>query len=365
MTVDITPTIETMDLDLIRQAEEHHALLRYIAAAEKLKGVSDESLLIPLHHRIMEIANHAAAIKKDLLLDYPEQEGWKKQTEKHRRRDVMIHYKMDQEANEFHIRIDSPIESSLLNPLLSVFNESELYSKWMPRYRRPFKLGMSESNKLAELGRGHQLIQVKFDLPPMLNNLESFAHVCAVDSIEEDKSIVICIKSMDTGQHTFAATTATPPLDVPPPAKGYSRMDLHAGILVRPCPAHHPALRRSQHPYPTDQALLLVSVVKTERMGGAQHHLSSSSKLVAFMVRTVLATQWMALLQVAQDIRDGRRNEHLEAIRQKQDLYSWTSKRVQAMYEEEDEDDGDDGDDNDDDEADDEADEKEETTDTE
>jgi len=74
-------TIENMDRELIRQADEHHAIERYIAAAKCLKGVSDDSLLTPLHRRIIEIAEHAAEIKHNLFQDHPENEGWKKQSE--------------------------------------------------------------------------------------------------------------------------------------------------------------------------------------------------------------------------------------------------------------------------------------------
>lgn len=315
-------TIEAMDRELIRQAEEYHAHHRYLAAAERLKGVSDESLLTPLHRHIMEIAEHAAALKHNLFQDHPEQEGWKKQTEKHGYRDVVIYYKVDSGSNQIVCRIDSPIESSLLNPFLSVLNESELYYTWMPRYTVPVKVGMSESNKLAEFGRGHQVVQVKIDMPPLFNNRECIQHACAVDSIEEDKSIVVSVKSLDTGKHYG--------IEIPPTEKGYTRVDFKAGVVVRPCPSDHPSLAKSKHEYPADEQLLIVSV--QEKIDA--HVAGVPMKLINFFTRTVIAAQWISLLKVAEGVRDGKRKEHQEAIKQKTELYSWVSERTKVMFEE-------------------------------
>ena len=314
--------MEAMDRELIRQAEENQAICRYLAAAECLKGVSDETLLTPLHRHIVEIADHATTLKRDLMQDHPAKEqGWKKQTEKHGHRDFVIYYKVDQETNQIVCRIDSPIESSLLNPLMSVFNESELYSKWMPRYKVPLKLGMSESNKLIELGRGHQVVQVKIDMPPLFNNRECIQHACAVDSIEEDKSIVVCVKSIDTGKHFE--------IEIPPTERGYTRVDFNAGILFRSCPPDHPALAKSKHNYPEGEKLLLVSVVETIDA----HVAGVPMSMINFFTRIVLGAQWYSLLKVAEEIRDGKRTEHLNAIKTKEELYSWISERVNTMFE--------------------------------
>lgn len=313
-------TMETMDRELIRQADEHHAIHRYLAAADCLKGVSDESLLTAQHRRILEIAANAASIKRDLMQDHPETEGWKKQTEKHGHRDILIYYKVDKQTNRIVCRIDSPIESSLLNPLMSVFNESELYHTWMPRYNVPLKLGMSESNKLVELGTGHQVVQVKIDMPPMFNNRECIQHACAVDSIEEDKSVVVCINSMDAGKHFE--------IEIPPTEPGYTRVDLNAGLVFRPCPPDHPALAKSKHNYPEGEKLFLVSVV--EKIDA--HVAGVPMSMVNFFTRIVLGAQWCSLLKVAEEVRDGKRKDHLDAMNTKKELYSWVSERTNAMY---------------------------------
>jgi len=181
---------------------------------------------------------------------------------------------------------------------------------------------MSESNKLAEFGRGHQVVQVKIDMPPFFNNRECIQHACAVDCIEEDKSIVTCVNSLDTGKHFE--------IDIPPTEKGYTRVDFKAGFVIRPCPPDHPALAKSKHEYPADEMLLLVSV--QEEIDA--HVAGVPMKLINFFTRTVLAAQWISLLKVAEEIRDGKRKGHQEAIKEKAELYSWVSERTNVMFEE-------------------------------
>ena len=313
--------MEAMDSELIRQADENFAIERYFKAASLLKSVSDQSLLTPQHHRILEIAEDGEKFKHTLMLDHPEKEGWKKQTEKHGHRDVLIYYKVDPETNHIVCRIDSPIESSLMNPLISVFNESELYRTWMPRYTFPLKLGMSESNKLKEMGRGHQIVQVKIDMPFPFANRECIQHACAIDSIEEDKTILVTIHSKDTGNHFE--------MNIDPVEKGYARVDFAAGLIFRSCPPDHPALAKSKHKYPADEELILVSIEESIDA----HVAGVPMNLINFFTRTVLGAQWVSVLKVAEEIRDGKRKEHLEAIQKKEELYSWVNERVKIMFE--------------------------------
>ena len=40
---------------------------------------------------------------------------------------------------------------------------------------------------------------------------------------------------------------------------------------------------------------------------------------------------WLTLLQVAEDVRDGKRPAHKEAIDAKRDLYDWVEERAGVM----------------------------------
>jgi hypothetical protein len=86
-------------------------------------------------------------------------DDWIKQGESHGKNgDFTIYYKV-QEGARLTCRIESPIPTSHLVPLLSVLNESELYEEWIPTFHRPFKMGVTSSKQLATFSRGHQVIQ--------------------------------------------------------------------------------------------------------------------------------------------------------------------------------------------------------------
>jgi len=312
---------EAMDRELIRQAEEHHSIERFLAAAECLKSVADDSLLTPLHRRIIEIGESAAALKNILLQDNPGKEGWKKHAEKHGFHDVVQYYKIDEETKHIVSRIDSLVESSLLNPLLSVMSESDLFHTWMPHYTIPARFGLSESNKLAELSRGQRVVQMKMDMPSFINNRECFIHCIAVDSIEEDNTIVIVVNTLDTGEHFE--------LEIPPVSKGYTRVDYKSGLLIRACPPDYPALKKSKHKYPAGEKLFLVSL--KEMIDANVHGVPMS--LVNLFTRKVLSAQWVSVLKVAEEIRDGKRTEHQMAIQERKELYEWISERTGVMLE--------------------------------
>lgn len=248
---------------------------------------------------------------------HPETQGWTKQGESHGNYDTMIYYKIDQN-HTITCRVETPIISSLLVPLLAVFNETELYHTWMPRWKVP-KLAVSESNRLKELGRGHQIVQVRVDMPFPFANRECIQHAFAVDSIDEDNAIILKINSMDTGKHFD--------IEIPEVDKGYCRIDFDAGFLFRPCPSDHPALKNPKRCYPADEKLLLISLMQQVDA----HVAGVPLKLVNFFTRTVIGQQWRALLQIAEDVKAGKRLLHKEAIDAKQELYGWVEGRVQVM----------------------------------
>mmetsp|Transcript_18531 Transcript_18531/g.23534 ORF Transcript_18531/g.23534 Transcript_18531/m.23534 type:complete len:102 (+) Transcript_18531:441-746(+) len=85
----------------------------------------------------------------------------------------MIYYKIVNSTN-LMTRIETPIPPSLLVPLLSVLNETELYSTWLPYYKKQFHLGVSSSNKLQQQNRVSQVIKVEVDVP---NQMMTLCHI--------------------------------------------------------------------------------------------------------------------------------------------------------------------------------------------
>jgi hypothetical protein len=365
------------DMDLLQQAETQVTTERYLAAARLLRRVSDTSLLQPQHERVLKMADEAQEVL-DTLLQYPSDDdtnSWKKQGESHGHRDTAIHYQVDEKAR-LTCRIETPIEESMLVPILSVFNESELYATWMPSWRFP-RVQVKQSVKLAEYGRGNQVIQVKVQMPRLIADRQVVQHAFAVDDIDESEVIVVKIQSCPTGPFQYAleqddnVNDASDNFDdvnvdadesgngnndgnendeagigddgkglqIPPAAKGVTRVDMDAGLLIRSCPTDHPLLvaaaekkAKAKKPaassYPVGEKLLLLSV--TQYVDA--HVMGVPTSMINFFTRTVIGSMWGSMLQVAEDVRDGKRPQHAEAIQAKTDLYDWVNDRVQVMF---------------------------------
>jgi hypothetical protein len=311
---EVAPT----DEELIQQAEAEVDTERYFRAAKLLQAVQNQGLLQPQHHRLLELAVSTQAIKDDLLLPHPEDGGWKKQSETHGHRDTSIYYKVNKNASML-CRIETPIEESLLLPIISVFNESELFESWMPRWKVP-RLGISKSDKLRETGRGNQVIRVGIDMPFPFRNRECVQHAVAIDSIGEDQTIVVKVDSLDEGTYDGG-------LEIGPAPKGTTRVDFHAGILFRSYPDNHPLMEKSKHDYPAGERLILLSV--SQSMDA--HVAGVPMSIINFFTRTVLGGMWGSLMKVAEEVRDGQRPLHQQAIQDKQELYGWLKDRVEVM----------------------------------
>lgn len=309
----------TDDEELIRQADLEAEGERLLVAARLLRRVRNQTLLQDIHKRIMQKAKLIEDVI-DLHLKPPEQDpDWKKQAESHGKRDTVIYYKVDG-YSKLTCRIETPIESSLLVPLLAVFNESELYHTWMPKWTFPFKMGVRNSQKLKDQpGRGAQIMQVTIDMPFPLCDREVVYDTWAVDAIDELGLISMKGVSLEVGAEDGL---------VPPPQPKIKRIDFDVGWVLRKCPEDHPCLLKSKHQYPQGEHLILLSL--TQSVDAHVDYVPQS--LINFCTRTALSGQWGSLLQVAEDVREGRRPDHDKAIQEKQELYGWVSKRMEAMF---------------------------------
>jgi hypothetical protein len=257
---------------------------------------------------------------------------------------------------------------------LAVLNESDLFYTWMPSYKFPIRLGMKESHKLAEMGRGNQLIHVYGNLPLPLLDREVYLHVLAMDAIDSHNAIVVKAKSVGSGytckndlsyrRTPNGSTKETNPLvnsfnsqDVPPTDDGTEiiaesvsrygkldhgatvvvpetashvrRVDIDMGIIFQPCPVNHFLLSKSKTVYPPGEHLILLRLEQTidAHIGGVP------ISVINFITRTVIGSIWGALLHVAEDVRAKKRPAHLNAITSQPELYRWIQRRVHVMLE--------------------------------
>ena len=313
----------TDDAVLLERAEEFYGEERLLKAAEVLKQVKDkDNCLTDRHKRILRWADLIESGIDNLLQD-PERDGspWIKQREQHGHRDFLVFYQLT-DNNKLIARIDCAFESSLLVPLLSVFNESELFSSWMPCWERPVRLGISRSEKLKDKGRGKQIIRVTTSLAWPFADREVVFRVMAADAIEEDRS---CIAIQAVSQ-----TSDDDPV-IPEATREAVRVDFSNFMLIQACPPDHPCVARSKHhSNDKDHEPLILMNLTLE----VDPHLGVVPQSVQnFVTRTVIGRLWLALLHVAEDVRDGKRPRHKEAIDAKPELYDWIKERVGVMIE--------------------------------
>lgn len=308
------------DATLLRRAEVFYGEERLLKAAEVLKQVKDQDNKFTDHHRmILRWAELVESGMENLLQD-PEQDGspWIKQREQHGHRDFLVFYQLT-ENNQLASRIDCAFESSLLIPLLSVFNESDLFTSFMPSWERPIKIGLSKSEKLKDEGRGKQIIHQTTSLTWPFCDRDLFARVMVVDAIEDDHGCIAI--------QLLSQTSDDDPV-IPEPTKNAVQVDCSSFILIRACPPDHPCVVQSKHHGDKDNEPLILLGMTME----VDPHIQAVPQSVQnFVMRTVLGQMWFSVLQVAEDVRDGKRPMHKEAIDAKPELYNWIEERASVM----------------------------------
>ena len=324
------------DATLIAQAEHEYQEDRLLAAARLLRQVQDESRLQDVHRKMLRTAGDCEAFVHSITSSVDHGDGgnddapseWTKQGENHGRHDSVIYYKMGGAAgNCLTARVETPIPSSLLVPLLSVLNECELYKTWLPSFEKP-RLGVTKSEKLSQTGRVSQVLAVATDSPWPLATREAIIGAVAFDDIDAKGHIGVRL----SGLHTGSSETD---VEIPPPEGGAVRVDFDGGFLFRKCPENHPAFPTKPHDTNNgaeddDEHMLLVSFLMY--VDSKINFLPQS--LINFLVRTVIGRMWEKFLTVAEDVKAGKRPRHAEAIAAKRAcLYDWVEQRVESLFE--------------------------------
>jgi len=307
------------DTTLLQKAEKFYSEERLLKAAELLKRVKDKENLFTDRHKMILRWAELVEVGMQKMSQDPEKDGspWIKQKEQHGHRDFLIFYQVTDE-NQLIARIDCAFETSLLVPLLSVFNESDLYASWMPSWQKPVKLGVTKSEKLKEEGRGNQIIYVKTALTWPLSDRDLTMRVMAVDAIEDDHG---CIAIQALSQ-----TSEDDPV-IPEATTKAVQLDFSNFMLIRACPSDHPCVTRSKVHGKDHEPLILISLSLE-----VDPHIGVVPQSVQnFFTRTVLGRMWLTLLHVAEDVRDGKRPMHKEAIDAKRELYDWIEERTGVM----------------------------------
>lgn len=304
--------------DRLCKAKQLGEECRLLCAASLIEDIDPKYYELE-HHNIMRDAGKIKAVLRDCASSATsEDDEWTKQVEQHGNHEFSVYTKMD-EKNKFSYRLETPIEASMLIPILSVFNETELFFTWFPRYKFP-KYQMTKSEKLVQLGRASQivLLQTENQWPVPRRelllkavscvNLQEDEELRSDDSLNTPSRIVVSIQSLDTeidGQYG---------LKISPSAAG-KRVAVDAGLVFEASPE-------------ADSEILFTwtfSMTITKKFALPLNFFN-------FLLKFAMPRVWVMLLRVAEEIKDGKRRAHIDAIQRKRgEFYDWMEECVSAL----------------------------------
>ncbi|KAL3815321.1 hypothetical protein ACHAXA_010003 [Cyclostephanos tholiformis] len=318
---------------------------KLLIAERLLRGV-DNVHLQALHFDILR----EAALFKSLLLDNATSlDGWVQQGKHTGRHNFSIYYKLNESAHgrDLSCRLETVIPSDLLVPIISVLNESELYSSWLPNWTAP-KLHVVTSEKLQQTGRCSQIVNVVIEVPWPLAKRQVILKAVACDDIDSHPNegdgnangcqrgsggrIIIRIQSLDANNKEKEGW------EIPPTDNDAVQVKVHGGFTIEKCPADHPMkeyalqyLERIEKsvssPSRVDLVLVTFSFCVDPQLAGVP------KPFIDFFVRYAIGKMWNKFLDVAEEVKNGERNGHSDAIATKRALYDWVEERTRVMLE--------------------------------
>jgi len=324
---------------------------KLLLAAHLLHGI-DEKHLQGIHRDILKEAAIFNIILEDSTTSLDQNNdggGWVKQGDYTGRHNFSMYYKL--KDNELYCRLETVVHSDLLVPILSVLNESELYQTWLPNYHVP-RMKVVKSEKLHQSGRCGQVVNVETEVPWPLAKRQVILKAVACDNIdsypeEEDSvksndclgkdggKILIRISSMDCQDNLEEG------LIIPPVKKGVARMKVKGGFTLRKCPSSNPLLETTlrcdataaNRDLSSSLAAAAEDLVLFTFSFCVDPQLAVIPKVfVNFFLRTAMGQMWNMFLNVAEDIKDGKRPDHSKAIEEKREvLYDWIEERTSIM----------------------------------
>jgi len=345
----------------LKQAQVLEEECKIFAAATLLEGI-DPKHFQPVHHGIINEAELFRRLLHDSASlitasnddndnnnksnETNKSDEWIKQGEQHGgRHDFAMYYKVS-DTNQITCRLETPIEPSLLIPILAVLNESELYKTWIPQYKVP-RLEVVKSEKLCQSGRVAQTILVETEVPWPIAKRELILKAVACDDIidsdhngdgsncdsKDDNGggrkdgggasrILVRIQSLDCEDNGEDG------LEILPAEKGV-RIKVDGGFVFQKCPMDHPMAKKSSSDDDRDGDDLIL-LTFTFSVDPKLSILPQS--FLNFFLRTAMRQIWGMFLHVAEEVGDGKRPAHSEAIERKREaLYDWVEERTNAM----------------------------------
>jgi hypothetical protein len=309
--------VEEEESLLAKEAERLYDDDKVDQAAKILRSLEDH-LLEEKHHAMVMRANEAEELVKNLTAS-PDDGDWHDNgiiSQGKFPTRILHRLEQGEKLLQLRARCETPIKKDFLEPLLSVLNETQLYKTWLPSFKVP-RFEIRECEKLKQAGKLTQIVFVIMDLPWPMAPREMALHAAAFDNIDEKGQIGIKLKTISSEDDEVV-----PELD-----PKNARVDLDGGFLFEKCPKDHPCMEFMEKDSDGEEMMLVTfsTVINPNLKYLPQSFLN-------FLVKTALGTAWKMLLQVAKDVKDGKRPDHKSAIeRKREELYDYVNTRLDVM----------------------------------
>lgn len=197
-----------------RRSDLHAAFLR-----TKEKGTTEDSKQPSLLSRVLAQTTHP-------LLASQQPTPWREVVNDGP--DMKIHLRNYRDNPEkLSFRLEGIVAAPLIC-ILSVLNEVDLFSTWVPYFTTPFKLGLRKVDN-EKLGRVDQMVQFHIDFPWPFANRDACFEVFAVDDFERNSQIVVKMITLD---HT--CKTPRQNMEIPPPGGRVERILVDGSLVIKP-----------------------------------------------------------------------------------------------------------------------------------
>lgn len=307
---------EEDDGSLLQKAEQLFSDDKLDQTATILRQVNPD-LLSDEHQQMLKRIGESEELVKNLKSDPDESSGWIDQGVSKGKFPTRILHKLEEndDQKELRVRCETPIPKDMLEPLLSVLNETQLYKTWLPNFSKPrFQVQLCE--KLKQSGRVSQIIMVVLDLPWPMSPRELVLSAAAFDNIETSKNhIGIKLKSIVEGDDEV----------VPKADPTCVSVTIDGGFLFEKCPDDHPCMEHIEHKDEEGMILVTFSAIMNPNLS------LLPQSILNFLVKIAFGTAWKMLLKVATDIKDGKRPDHADVIKEKDEFYSYVRERLNIM----------------------------------
>mmetsp|Transcript_30543 Transcript_30543/g.34831 ORF Transcript_30543/g.34831 Transcript_30543/m.34831 type:complete len:406 (-) Transcript_30543:123-1340(-) len=308
-------------LSLLDEATQLAAEEKILASARVLSKIIEmegdgNSILREEHHRILKRAKDCESSIADLRTTTTSEDtsgGWTKlgQTAGTSKNNLFlpstIYYKLA-DGSKLTCRIETPIAESLLIPLLSVLNETDLYTEWLPSWTMP-RMGIRSVKELSKTGLASRKLQIIWVAPWPIQARELIMNVMAVDDIDHNGYCAVRLSSIPIEEQQ---------MDNIKPDPNCVALTFEGTFLFEACQMKDSSV---------DEPLLLVTL----KMRSDPHCSVVPKSVQNFATKTVIGMMWESFLRIAEKVKDGQMPNHTKAIELHPEFYEWMEGRIQQM----------------------------------